>query len=270
MVVLVLALIVFGPAKLPELMGSVGHAIREFQRASRELTDVFQETQQEFQSALDLDEQPAAATAEAADGDEVIRPATVAEEAAYPTTPPAEAPAQPEELETAAAMIDPVEPLPVPAAAAAATVGLADAAAKPKRPRRRKTAVEGEPLAEAAGDQSADEPAVAEAAGEPAPTPRPPRRRSRSSAAEDGVPVDPSSAADAVAAPTEPSGAELTTTAAAPAEPSSAELTTTTTAPAANGSELHEPADTADTNGSAPAPRRRRRAAAAPGAEEHG
>src|SRR2546425_11527263 len=64
MVLLVLALIVFGPAKLPELMASVGHAIREFQRASRELTEVFQETQQEFRSAFDLEEQPTSAETE--------------------------------------------------------------------------------------------------------------------------------------------------------------------------------------------------------------
>ena len=36
MVLLVMALIVFGPAKLPELMGSVGRAIREFRKASTE------------------------------------------------------------------------------------------------------------------------------------------------------------------------------------------------------------------------------------------
>src|SRR5919199_3566488 len=42
--IVVLALIVFGPAKLPEIMGQVGKAIRDFQRATSELSDEFNRT----------------------------------------------------------------------------------------------------------------------------------------------------------------------------------------------------------------------------------
>jgi TatA/E family protein of Tat protein translocase len=40
----VLALIVFGPAKLPEIMGQVGRAIGDFRRATSELSDEFNRT----------------------------------------------------------------------------------------------------------------------------------------------------------------------------------------------------------------------------------
>ena len=41
MLIVVLALIVFGPAKLPEIMGQVGKAIGDFRRATSELSDEF-------------------------------------------------------------------------------------------------------------------------------------------------------------------------------------------------------------------------------------
>lgn len=37
MVILVVALIIFGPAKLPELGRSIGRGIREFRQATREI-----------------------------------------------------------------------------------------------------------------------------------------------------------------------------------------------------------------------------------------
>jgi sec-independent protein translocase protein TatB len=42
--IVVLALIVFGPAKLPEIMGQVGKAINDFRKATSELSDEFNRT----------------------------------------------------------------------------------------------------------------------------------------------------------------------------------------------------------------------------------
>src|SRR5215469_16785083 len=44
MLIVVLALIVFGPAKLPEIMGQIGRAISDFRRATSELSDEFNRT----------------------------------------------------------------------------------------------------------------------------------------------------------------------------------------------------------------------------------
>jgi TatA/E family protein of Tat protein translocase len=116
MVLVVLALIVFGPAKLPELMASAGNAIREFQRASRELTEVFQETQQEFSSALDLDLDSTATTVtEPAAEPSANGHATTEVASTVPFTPEVPVTTAPAEYETAAAMVDPVDPYPEPA-----------------------------------------------------------------------------------------------------------------------------------------------------------
>jgi TatA/E family protein of Tat protein translocase len=42
--IVVLALIVFGPAKLPEIMGQVGKAVNDFRRATSDLSDEFNRT----------------------------------------------------------------------------------------------------------------------------------------------------------------------------------------------------------------------------------
>lgn len=44
LLILVIALIVFGPAKLPEIMGQVGRAIADFRRATSELSSEFNRT----------------------------------------------------------------------------------------------------------------------------------------------------------------------------------------------------------------------------------
>ncbi len=44
LLIVVIALIVFGPAKLPEIMGQVGRAIAEFRRMTSELSDDFNRT----------------------------------------------------------------------------------------------------------------------------------------------------------------------------------------------------------------------------------
>src|ERR1700724_2140544 len=44
LLIVVLALIVFGPARLPEIMAQVGKAIADFRRATSELSDEFNRT----------------------------------------------------------------------------------------------------------------------------------------------------------------------------------------------------------------------------------
>jgi TatA/E family protein of Tat protein translocase len=44
MAILVIALIIFGPGRLPEMMGEAGRAVRDFRRATRELTGDFQDS----------------------------------------------------------------------------------------------------------------------------------------------------------------------------------------------------------------------------------
>ena len=44
LVILVIALIIFGPGRLPEIMGEAGKTLRDFRRATRELTGDFEES----------------------------------------------------------------------------------------------------------------------------------------------------------------------------------------------------------------------------------
>jgi len=44
MVILVLALIIFGPGKLPEIAGQVGRVVRDFRRTTAELSSEFNRT----------------------------------------------------------------------------------------------------------------------------------------------------------------------------------------------------------------------------------
>lgn len=73
MVIFVIALIIFGPRKLPELGRSLGRSLNEFKRASNELRSTLEEEvrleeQREQQAAARKPEpvKPAAATADAA------------------------------------------------------------------------------------------------------------------------------------------------------------------------------------------------------------
>lgn len=51
--ILVLALIIFGPKKLPEIGRAVGQTLREFKKSARELTS---DTPEEIESAKELKE----------------------------------------------------------------------------------------------------------------------------------------------------------------------------------------------------------------------
>ena len=51
-VILVLALLIFGPKKLPEIGSSLGKAIRGFQNASREFEDEFKREAQQLEETV--------------------------------------------------------------------------------------------------------------------------------------------------------------------------------------------------------------------------
>jgi len=51
--ILIIALLVFGPGKLPEIGGALGKGIREFRKASTELTDTFTKEVQETKEAIE-------------------------------------------------------------------------------------------------------------------------------------------------------------------------------------------------------------------------
>jgi TatA/E family protein of Tat protein translocase len=53
MVIMIVALLIFGPGKLPEIMGQVGRTVREFKKATRDLTGEFQESIHDVQSTMD-------------------------------------------------------------------------------------------------------------------------------------------------------------------------------------------------------------------------
>ena len=66
LLIVVLALIVFGPAKLPEIMGQVGKAINDFRRATTDLSDEFNRTiQAELKETRSVVEETRSAVAEA-------------------------------------------------------------------------------------------------------------------------------------------------------------------------------------------------------------
>lgn len=50
-VIIILALIVFGPGKLPELMGDAGRMLRELRRSTRDLTSDFEGSMKDIQDA---------------------------------------------------------------------------------------------------------------------------------------------------------------------------------------------------------------------------
>ena len=92
MVILVLALVIFGPGKLPEIAGQVGRVVRDFRRMTGDLSSEFNRT-----LSLEIEERKATQApappvpAETYDG--YTAPVAEATEPAAPAYEPSEAPA---------------------------------------------------------------------------------------------------------------------------------------------------------------------------------
>lgn len=57
-VIVLVILVVFGPAKIPELSRAIGRGMREFRKAMREIDDALEESAHSKQSAVDPAEKP--------------------------------------------------------------------------------------------------------------------------------------------------------------------------------------------------------------------
>lgn len=93
LVILVVALIIFGPTRLPELARSLGKAMAEFRRASTDLRSSFDEATRE-PTPQPPPAAPPAPTQLAASG-AAPSPPTVAEPAAKPADSPSSRPGEP-------------------------------------------------------------------------------------------------------------------------------------------------------------------------------
>jgi sec-independent protein translocase protein TatA len=78
-VIFVIALIIFGPRKLPELGRSLGRSLAEFKRASNELKSTLEEEIRLEEQRVDLEASkaaaPAAVAATSSDGHQIPEPA---------------------------------------------------------------------------------------------------------------------------------------------------------------------------------------------------
>ena len=104
MVILVVALLVFGPTKLPELARSLGRGLAEFRRASSDLRQSFADATDETRSERPPGEPKASALEEGAGGGSP--PASGTPETAPPASSPAAPPddsAKPSEVDVASA-----------------------------------------------------------------------------------------------------------------------------------------------------------------------
>ena len=107
LVVLVIALLVFGPNKMPDIARQVGKGFREFRRVQQHLKSELRDVVSEFDSpSSPTVEQQAVPMLPPKDGTSEDAPPTA--EAPAPTTPVADAPAAPAPVAEATA------PLPTP------------------------------------------------------------------------------------------------------------------------------------------------------------
>ncbi len=99
LVILMLALILFGPGKLPEIAAGIGRAVREFRNATRELTSEFEQAFREVQtstaevttSVLSVQQETRAALSEVATTTQQAAQVVAADQALAPATSPAAA-----------------------------------------------------------------------------------------------------------------------------------------------------------------------------------
>jgi TatA/E family protein of Tat protein translocase len=87
-IILVVALIIFGPRRLPDLGRSLGKSIGEFRRASNELKSTLEEE-------IRLEEQKEPRAKVAAEQESAIAAAVPPPESGHETPSPVEAPAEP-------------------------------------------------------------------------------------------------------------------------------------------------------------------------------
>jgi sec-independent protein translocase protein TatB len=108
-IIFVIALVVFGPQKLPELARSLGKLMAEFRKASGDFKHAFEEEMRDLerQAALAERRKQAEAAAASAAAAQASLPATLATPAGSETTP-ADSESQPDRRATEAPVITPV------------------------------------------------------------------------------------------------------------------------------------------------------------------
>lgn len=62
-VIFIVALLVFGPKRLPEVGRQLGNMVRELRKVTGEFTDVFHETRDDFRQVVTISDPPARARA---------------------------------------------------------------------------------------------------------------------------------------------------------------------------------------------------------------
>ena len=130
MLILVLALIVFGPGKLPEVAGQVGKAVRDMRRATTELSGEFNRA-----ISLEVEEKKRQETAaEPAPPPPAVAPPEPAPVASVVSTSPATVASVPEQASGGSTTAAAVEPPAVAASSPPTPVPEADAAGRWEEP----------------------------------------------------------------------------------------------------------------------------------------
>ena len=94
-VILVVALVVFGPKRLPELARSLGKGLAEFRRASSDLRGSFQDAEQAIKNPLEASTQQPSSPAQA--GADLEQPAAPSPDPSPDASPDAKTEGEPSE-----------------------------------------------------------------------------------------------------------------------------------------------------------------------------